>query len=506
MQTKIKSTLVILLIFLTTISCDDFLDKRPENGIIRDEFWRTKEDVQAAVAGIYSSLLISPPVVSIPSGGTDYTISEYLFMFGELRADMLIPGPNVTTDQRDITTSNILPSNDLTSWDAFYRVINYCNTVIDLAPSVLDKDPTLTQTKLNNYLSEALAIRAYMYFTLARTFKDVPLKLTATLTDVDNFQIPTSSQNEVFAQVIKDLTLAEQYAVEDYGDIATNKAFITVYTINAMQTDVYLWMEKYSDAIVAADKVINSNKFSLLPSTDTWNSKVFFEGNSSESIFELQFTTKVKNPFYDMFHNRPEFIAGPRVMEDVFGIDYDDPTNKDVRGEYTSVIPGTNEIIKFTSLDGVNFKASTESDTHWFVYRYSDVMLMKAEALTELGTDNAEVVKIINDIRTIRNAYIGTSQNVDEQSTKSNLINYILAERAREFAYEGKRWFDVLRNAKRNNYARLDILVDMALVNAPADKQQSIIKKLNDYDSHYLPINTYDLYTNKALVQNPFYK
>lgn len=86
------------------------------------------------------------------------------------------------------------------------------------------------------------------------------------------------------------------------------------------------------------------------------------------------------------------------------------------------------------------------------------------------------------------------------------MTDYLLAERAREFAFEGKRWFDVLRNARRNNYERLDLLISMALISAPADQQQSIIAKLQDPNSHYLPINEYELYTNKALVQNPFYK
>jgi hypothetical protein len=52
----------------------------------------------------------------------------------------------------------------------------------------------------------------------------------------------------------------------------------------------------------------------------------------------------------------------------------------------------------------------------------------------------------------------------------------------------------------------LDILTNAAIASAPANQQQSIIAKLKDPNSHYLPINTYELYTNKALVQNPFYK
>ncbi|TDD95737.1 RagB/SusD family nutrient uptake outer membrane protein [Flavobacterium cellulosilyticum] len=498
MRTKINSILAILLIFVTSISCDNYLDLRPQDGIIRQEFWKTKEDIQAAVIGIYSSLLSNPPGI----GGD--TVSEYLFMYGELRGDLTAPGVYVTTDERDIMNSNIVSANALTSWAAFYRVINYCNTVIDLAPAVLAKDPTLTQAQLNNYLSEALAIRAYLYFTLARTFKNVPLKLNATLSDLDNFQLPVTPQNEIFAQVIKDLNLAEEYGVKDYKSIASNKGRITVYAINAMQTDVYLWMENYQGALTAANKVIDSNNYQLIPASNSWFNRVYAVGNSSESIFEFQYTTQNLNPFYNMFLQRPEIIASQKVFEEVFGIDYNNALNKDIRGERASLVPGTNEIYKFTGLNSDERKSLQESDTHWFVYRYADVLLMKAEALAELN-QGEEAVAIIKNLREKRAAISATALNVDGKN-KIDVIDYILAERSREFAFEGKRWFDVLRNAKRNNYSRIELLINMALSSAPANQQQTIITKLKDSNSHYLPINDYELYSNKALVQNPFYK
>lgn len=499
MQTKIKSLLVIFVLFVSTISCDNYLDLRPENGIVSDEFWKTKEDIQAAVIGIYSSMLNSPP------GVTDLTMTEYLFMYGELRGDMVTGGANVTTDERDIINSNIIASNGLTSWAAFYRTINYCNTVISLAPGVKDLDPTLTQTQLNNFLSEALAIRAYLYFTLARTFKDVPLKLEPTLSDEDSFQIPVSTQADVLAQVIADLKLADEYSVEDYGDTASNKGRITTYSINAMLADVYLWTDNYQGALDAADKVINSNKFALIEASSSWFNTVFAKGNSTESIFEFQYTTENLPPFYSIFLQRPQFVGTDKVIDEIYGIDYDDDTNKDIRGEWSSIVPGTNQIFKFV---GLNYsgerKALQDSDTHWFVYRYADVLLMKAEALTELNR-GTEALPIIEEIRTKRNAIELTSSITDGTSI-DEMIDYILAERSREFAFEGKRWFDILRNARHNDYERLDILINIAVSSAAANQQQSVIAKLQDYNSHYLPINTYELYTNKALVQNPFYK
>ena len=497
MQTRITHILAILLAALS-LSCDSYLDLRPENGTVRQEFWQTKEDVQAAVIGIYSAMLNTPPSES------DLTLAEYLFMYGELRGGMVGPAAFTSNDQSDIITTNILPSNSITTWSQFYRIINYCNTVIDLAPDVLEEDPTLTQEQLNNYLSEALAIRAYLYFTLAKSFKDVPLKLDATLSDGDNFQLETTPQDQIFAQVLVDLNEAERLSVEDYGNTPENKGRITKFAINAMQADLHLWLENYDEALVAADKIINSGQFELIDASPQWFTTVFAIGNSTESIFELQYTPENRGPFYGIFLQQPQYLAAPAVLEEVFGVDFDEPENKDVRGERASLVPGTNEIYKFTGLNEDQRKALQESDTHWFVYRYSDALLMKAEALNELGR-GAEAINIIEDLREKRAAIAQTQEQVTPQD-QDGIRRYILAERAREFAFEGKRWFDVLRNARKNNYAYIDILLGVALRSAPANQQQSILAKLQDPNSHYLPINTFELYTNKALTQNPFYK
>lgn len=497
MRTKLIYTLTIIIATLN-LSCDSYLDLKPEDGTIREEFWKTKEDVQAAVIGIYSAMLNTPPSES------DLTLAEYTFIYGELRGGMVAPGGFMDEDQLDFLTSNILSSNRLTNWSQFYRIINYCNTVIDLAPAVLQNDPTFTQAQLNNYLSEALAIRAYLYFTLARSFKDVPLKLEATLSDQDNFQIPKSPQADIFNQVVIDLVKAEGFAVETYANIPQDKGRITKNTINTMLADVYLWQENYEDALIAANKVIDSGSFSLIDASTQWFTTVYARGNSTESIFELQYTTQNLNPFYEIFLQRPQYLASASVLEGVFGVDFEDALNKDIRGERASLVPGTNEIYKFTGLNIDQRKSLQESDTHWFIYRYADALLMKAEALNELG-QGEEALAIIENLR-IKRAAIEVTEQQPAINDKEGIRLYILAERSREFAFEGKRWFDILRNARKENYTYLNILLGVALESAPANQQQSIIAKLKDSNSHYLPINENELFTNKALVQNPFYK
>jgi len=73
-------------------------------------------------------------------------------------------------------------------------------------------------------------------------------------------------------------------------------------------------------------------------------------------------------------------------------------------------------------------------------------------------------------------------------------------------AFEGKRWFDLLRFAKRNNYARLDILLDLVTRSVQSDRQQSAIAKYKDFNSHYFPINASEIANDPRLIQNSFYK
>ncbi|WP_462279266.1 RagB/SusD family nutrient uptake outer membrane protein [Ferruginibacter sp.] len=363
---------------------------------------------------------------------------------------------------------------------------------------------------MDKAIAEAKTIRALMYFYLVRTFDQVPLKLKATTSDADIVSIPKSSQDEVLTQALKDLSEAEPFAVTDYGDRASNKGRITKAAINAIQADIYLWMEKYTECVTACNKVINSNQFGLISGTDanTWFQTLYVNGNSNESIFELQFDQQRLNTFNSLFNASKKFIASPIVMDEVYTVDFTDPTKFDIRADGAAVRATDQTIWKYIGLNNSgnnsSIRAAEESYAHWIMYRYADVLLMKAEAQNQLG-NGQEALDIVNIIRNRARALIATAAN-PAPSDKVAIADYILRERTREFAFEGKRWYDILRNARRNNYQRLDLLIDMVSGTVPPNRQQSAIAKFKDKNCHYLPIYTYELTTNKALVQNPFYK
>jgi hypothetical protein len=93
----------------------------------------------------------------------------------------------------------------------------------------------------------------------------------------------------------------------------------------------------------------------------------------------------------------------------------------------------------------------------------------------------------------------------EDKSDKVTLRDALLDEKGREFLFEGKRWFDLLRAAKRNKFQNKQIIIDMILSGADI-KQQAILKtKVYDTLSYYLPIAERELIYNQNLVQNPYY-
>jgi len=498
MMSKIVFNIVFLSVLLTTISCNKYLSLQPQDGITRQEYWKTKEQVQSAVVGCYASLLGDPT-------GADRPLSEYLFMWGEARADMIAPGPGITSPELDITNVNTLSTNAIVKWSAVYKSINFCNTVIDFAPGVLANDNTFTQAQLNAYLAEARGLRALLYFYLVRSFRDVPLVLKSTSSDKDLSQIAKTSKDSVLAQVMSDLLFADSNAVITYGSAATDKGRLTKYTIKAIEADVYLWMDKYTEAVAACDFIINSGQFGLVAGDDAWFNTLYYKGNSNESIFEFQYDTQKLNSFYLMLVFKPRYLASAQVMDVMYTVDYNNDRNKDIRGDGASVHTSDNAIWKYT---GVTYNIARTFDAfyaHWFVYRYADILLMKAEALNQIGGRGVEALNLVYTIRNRAHALSQTDPNPDPNDQNA-LGDFILAERAREFAFEGKRWYDVLRNAKRNNYARKDILINMVGRSVPAELQQSAMAKSRDTNSHYFPIYYYEIQTDPNLIQNPYYK
>jgi len=166
MITKIKTYIVNGLLCCGTIAaltaCNDFLTIYPTDRIVGSEFWKTKADVDQMVDGCYQSMI-------------SYDIQERAIMWGAFRSDELVKLTDYNDNTLDnIAAVNILPTNRYSKWDAFYRVINNCNIVLNHAEDVMAEDPEFTQGDYQVVRAQMLALRSLCYFYLVRAFRDVP--------------------------------------------------------------------------------------------------------------------------------------------------------------------------------------------------------------------------------------------------------------------------------------------------------------------------------------------
>jgi len=486
---KIYLIIYIVILSVGTTSCKKWLNLQPQDGITRAEFWKTKEDVRAALIGIYSAL---------NEGG----VEERIFVWGELRGDMILPTSTASDDDRFVKNMNILSTNDIADWSAVYQAINDCNLLIDFSRDAKASDPTFTDELYNTYLGEALTVRSFLYFYLVRTFRDIPLKLKGAYKDTDVQPTPQSTAPQVIQQLITDLIKAQGLVPEYHEQPApgnnvtespVNKGRITKPAVTALLADVYLWNEEYDKAVAEADKILVTNRYRLQGRATL----SIFSSSTSETIFEISHKDSRESPMYGLVINskKPFSVDNVFVNADIFTPNLQGNLDaRDSRGEQF-LFGSDGSILKY----GVE----TPSYYNFQVYRVSDVMLIKAEALAELGR-GAEALAVLNELRTARGALEATNREV-EAGDIDGIVRFVIEERARELSFEGKRWFDLLRLAKKDNYSNLDVLVDLVSKTADVSLKQSAINKIKDVNSHYLPVLETELFKDPALKQNPFY-
>jgi len=452
--------------------------------MVKEEYWKFKEDIEATLMGAYQKFA---------------QMDGNLFYYGELRGDLLEAGTNLSNELRDISNSNIYPWNSLTDWTPFYSIINYCNSILAFSPQVKESDPTFTEFKFNQYNSEAIFLRSLAYFYLIRIFQDVPFILTPYDTDDQDF-FPKKTESTVILDALKlHLTDIISKIPEAHEDNLHNRGRATRGAVYALLADISLWTFEYEDCINYVEKIEQNEMYKLLPGGKWFT--LFSEGNTLEGIFEFQFDGNLgqNNHMYNL--TRPE---SNNFLVSTFGLEILDPElSREVIRGLGSINSRNKFIWKYVGIkpDEYSRRSSAEqADCNWIVYRLADVLLMKAEALSQLGSYN-EALTIVNQIRD--RAFMGV---VSAPQNPQAYEDMILMERAKELAYEGKRWFDLLRMGRRNNYERKTTLIEIVIEKVPATQKRVLASKLNDPNGWYLPINDQEMETNVNLVQNPYYQ
>lgn len=469
-------------------SCSNFLELLPNSGLVREEFWKSKADVEAVLMGAYQKMA---------------SLNGSLFTYGEARGDMVEAHIEWQGDEWRLMQSNITADNSLCNWASFYAAINYCNDVIKNAPEVQKIDNTFTDFQLQSYLAEAHFVRSLSYFYLVRIFKDVPLVLDPSETDNSDFYLPKTDGDEILVEMLKYLNEYRVYASDEYTTTEDEKGRATKASYDALIADICLWRFDYAGSVEACDRIMANPKYVLLSGT-VWF-ELFYPGNSLEGIFEIQFSDlyNQKNSTYGMTNQNAHQYLPSQTAIQLFALKY---AVERTRGEDKSIaaLKGLDNYIIWkyvgSSPDGISVRFSTvQNSCNWIVYRLADIYLMKAEALSQLGrfTEAADLLNKIRGRANMNRLTIANSADAYEDA--------IMDERALELAFEGKRWFDLLRMGRRNDFKRKSKLIDLIVANVPSTQKRILSARLTNPLGWYLPIAKSEMERNKNLVQNTFY-
>lgn len=510
MKKIITNIIAATAVCMSMTSCEDFFDLRPTNEMVLDEFWQTESDVLSVTGACYRAM-------------QQPGFMQRLMIWGEFRSDNVILGNNVGTDLNYIGTLNILPSNSYAYWGDFYNVINLCNTVEHFAPLVCENDPNFTQAQLRSYIAEVKAIRAYCYFTLVRTFRDVPLITEPTIDDTQEFQCAQSDPDELIDFLISDLQAVENDAVDSWSSTEYTKGRFTKAGLRALLADMCLWRNRYSECITYCDRVIgDANNILSLTGANSYNKSVFVDGNSTESIMELQFVrNNIPNYTLCEFYGTSGGHSGwghQQMMAydfsttnlfsvtDLRGIDFFYSNSSLAAFPIKKYLAYRNET-RTTDVRESDYISVDGGASNWILYRLPDVMLMKAEALVESGGSLEDAFNLVSTLYDRANPEAGTgSLNFSSYNTQDRMRDLVFDERQREFLFEGKRYFDILRRINRDRSQFQNVVNTYLVPKYSSLDQSTVTSKLSEINALYMPIKDSELRSNKLLVQNPFYK
>lgn len=397
-------------------SCTDkFFEEYPSNKVTEGNFFQSKEDFDQGVRACYAML----------SSQLSWDITELAYRSDEAKLEDMTAG---TVDRFAIDHFEEMASTGLLHdiWVSWYQGINRCNDVLDhIKGQTFDGAAT--------FEAEARMLRAWFYFKLYRVFGVVPL-VKNVVSPAVALKTPRCTQEEMKAFLIEDL----DFAAENLP--ATRPAEVgraTQLGAKALKAKILLTFADYAAAETVLSGIQTDSFYGLMPTTadvfrhtNKMNKEMVFVvyfNNATDSGHGAWWTASslvdIKNPtplFREMFDatkdNRYPLIA-----------------------EYEKV-SNTNYLMKkwYTPFDAV-YTTSTNAD--FPIIRFADIVLMMAEALGQQGHIE-DALPYLNKIRTRAGL---SALTISDVSTKDAFIQELADERAREFALEGHRWYDLVR-------------------------------------------------------------
>ena len=518
---KITSILLFLSALLY-VSCDA-LDLSPEDYYGSGNFWTKEAQVEGYMNGLHNNLRSS------------YTM---FYVLGEARGGTSRYGTSslgTSMSYSDPIKNNMLTKDNtgISNWYDLYGRIMQVNHFIS---EVSNGCSFLSESKKGFYLGRAYGLRALYYFMLYKTYGGVPL-----ITDVkvleggkisaDALYTERSTPETILKFIKSDLEASEL----NFGNNVTiDRAMWTKYATLMLKAEVYMWSAKVttgdhqatgnSDLAIAQTALQPLiNQFSLLDNF----SEVFSKKANDEIIFAIRFkdgeATNWAGPFiyYGNIFEGQRYGRDGKLMQDTLDLKgtvgqflheykkalWDSYDDEDMRRDatfmdhYGSAQKEGFGIAMKKGIGSVNSNNQRIFDTDIIVYRYADVLLMMAEI------ENALSGKCANYVNEVRKRAYGKNWHPQFAYTDGSYADNeltILHERDKEFVWEGKRWFDVVRMHDANGKSLAFSVAANYPNNETPDERVPLIK---ESEAHKLlwPIDVNTLNNDPKLEQTPGY-
>ncbi|CAM3424340.1 RagB/SusD family nutrient uptake outer membrane protein [Flavobacterium chungbukense] len=443
----------IIITFLLSagllVSCTE-LEVTPNSFVTEANYFNTQDDAVASVTAVYASLSLDP--------GEQSLFGRNLYFLTDMGSDYAAAGVSATNPQvramsaltHDATTDRVQ-----VAWRQIYAGINRANVAIDNIPKVTGNE--IVKTRLIN---EAKFIRGLLYFQAVRLWGGVPIVLhEATSIQLGNLKTNRATAEEVYTQIIKDLTDAESlpatYSAADAGRATSGAA-------KAILAKVYITRKDWPNTILKAREVINGGYgYALFEDFQDIFTKT--KKNGKEHIFSVQFepnqagngssgSTFQATSFTGFTATEPaDIVSDVALFYDIYA-----PGDKrrDVSYAKQLLNPATGTLYTFPKpifkkyLDLTNLATPGNVAINFPIIRYADILLSLAEAINEQSGPTAESYELINQVRRRAFGKAITTPDVTVDLIGLNQTTFraaIQEERKKEFVQEGQRWFDLVR-------------------------------------------------------------
>ncbi|GAA4750392.1 RagB/SusD family nutrient uptake outer membrane protein [Flavisolibacter ginsenosidimutans] len=443
------------------------------------------------------------------------------FNLGEMRSDIWTDG--LFTESADPTSQQLYTQNisalnvPYANWAGFYNLIYNINNVIDVLP----KSP-VTDPDKSRWLAEMYGLRAYVYYTMLKTWGGVPLTTepVVTINNAAETYKARSAEADVMKQIKSDIDKSLQLFNGNNAFPSGNRVYWNRVATLTLKGDVYIWSgtntgggaADYTTAKAALQEVKNLEGATLKldanyadifdPAKKANNPEIIFalsyeSGQATQGAFSI-FTvngvqassyslapaaTPTVNTVYPYVNGANRVGMNQAMITRLTSGPADQRIANSLKVMYSAASPFPVRGVLLTKWIGTVSGTSQVYNNDYPVYRYADVLLLLAEAKAKLGEDpTAEIMQI-------RQRAYGAAAPAFTNGSITDNMNAILEEYLREFIGEGKRWWALRRAGDSYVYAAIK----------PSYLSPTSTAKL------LLPISTSMINNDPLLAQTPGY-